>query len=127
MFPNCNHLARPVPISPDVFTGRTFSACRPIVGVGDQHDVGKQPYYDVRRLIVFQHNGSYKVCEFHATGVALKKRNLLNCMKWDIGNGPNIFLFFGDLLCDAATWRSEGHCFFLFAEFMKHHETIIVV
>ena len=24
---------------PDVYTGRTFSACRPIVGVGDQHDV----------------------------------------------------------------------------------------
>ena len=39
MFPNCNHLARPVPTPPDVYTGRTFSACRPIVGVGDQHDV----------------------------------------------------------------------------------------
>ena len=39
MFPNCNHLARPVPTPPHVYTGRTFSACRPIVGVGDQHDV----------------------------------------------------------------------------------------
>ena len=39
MFPNCNHLSRPVPTPPDVYTGRTFSACRPIVGVGDQHDV----------------------------------------------------------------------------------------
>ena len=39
MLPNCNHLARPAPTPPGVYTGRTFSACRPIVGVGDQHDV----------------------------------------------------------------------------------------
>ena len=39
MFPNCNHLAQPVPTPPDVYTGRTFSASRPIVGVGDRHDV----------------------------------------------------------------------------------------
>ena len=39
MFPNCNHLAQPVPTPPDVYTGRTFSASRPIVGGGDRHDV----------------------------------------------------------------------------------------
>lgn len=37
---------------------------------------------------------SYKVCEFHATRVALNKWYnciLLNCTKWDINKGPNIF------------------------------------
>ena len=28
MPPNCNHLVQPVPIPPDVYTGRTFAACR---------------------------------------------------------------------------------------------------
>lgn len=56
--------------------------------------MGKQPYYDVLRLIVFEHTKSYKVCEFHATRVALNKWyncSLLNCTKWDISKGPNIF------------------------------------
>ena len=42
MSPNFYHLVRPAPIPPDVYTGRTFSACRPIVGVGDRHDVVQQ-------------------------------------------------------------------------------------
>ena len=48
MSSNCNHVVRPVPTPPDVYTGRTLSACRPGVGVGDQHDVVHYFQWDER-------------------------------------------------------------------------------
>ena len=40
--PNYKHPGQPFAIPPDVDTGKTFSTCRPIVGVGDQYEVVQQ-------------------------------------------------------------------------------------
>ena len=53
MSPNFYHLVRPAPIPPGVYTSRTFSACRPIVGVGDRHDVVQQVSNAVGEVTIY--------------------------------------------------------------------------
>ena len=39
--PNYKHPGQPLAIRPGVDTGKIFSTCRPIVGVGDQYEVAQ--------------------------------------------------------------------------------------
>ena len=78
MSPNCNHLVRPARTPPDVYTDKTFSASRFIVGVGDQVRSGQLACQNGSPVLGPRLPGDRPVKQSEQQTVAEKKEEEIN-------------------------------------------------